>query len=419
MKRTLALGALCALLAGAAPTAHAQRMSASVQAAASEPYALLIPYIPRPGQANQGFFSFENYGTTKASASVSLYDEHGTAVATADVSLPPGVTRWVNAVDLIRGNASKGISVTPQGTARSPSLWARVQPGERVQVFAYVRSRAGFVTAMSRTAANVKTRDGRRAALLPFFNPGSNTSVRSELRLVNPTDQNRTVLIGAWDSSGEKGEGVIQCELPAYAVVRLTSAELETGPSHSACTRERWGDGAGKWFVQVEDKELHDEPLVAVSILHSTATGLLTNVSAPALTVIGEAGVPPADLAPADDAAFFARVNGKKVLVSIDGGGASADYRFSGEYLGCNLCSGHGRFTVRFSTGDTEDGHWRYTKGAMHQGVLALEYGPLGFTGTCNPVTLLFTSPNAGRLSSVCTGDITGGDGTFEITSIF
>lgn len=131
MKRIFTLEAVCALACAAANAELAPQRLPAVAAsaqAADQPSALLTPYIPRPGQANQGFFSFENAGDVEATVSLSLYDEHGTEVATAGVSLAAGVTRWVNSTDLMWGNARKGVSVTTHETARGPSLWARVQP---------------------------------------------------------------------------------------------------------------------------------------------------------------------------------------------------------------------------------------------------------------------------------------------------
>ena len=124
--QTAAVAAMLALACAASAAIPHQRLPASAQVA-DQPVALLIPYIPRVGQANEGFFSFENYGDTEASVSLWLYDEHGTEVANVLVSLPVGITRWVNSKDLTRGSTSKGVSVIPRGTARSPSLWARVK----------------------------------------------------------------------------------------------------------------------------------------------------------------------------------------------------------------------------------------------------------------------------------------------------
>ena len=263
---------------------------------------------------------------------------------------------------------------------------------------------------------------------LPFFNPGSNKTIRSELRLVNPADQPRTVRIGAWDSNGDFGEGVVQCTLSAHAVVRLMAAALEAGPEHPACTGDRWGDGAGKWFVQVEDTEVRDEPLIAMSLLYSAATGLVTNVSTPALTAIGEAQAP-VDLAPEDWRSFYSRVRGKKFIVRDSNGSETADYRFTSASFFSLYTPGSVptlKFTVRFSSGETVRGSWKYTKGQIHQAVLKLGYyGPAvnyasdNQLAECHPVNLLFTTRNAGRLSATCTGAVAGGDGTFRIVDLF
>ena len=428
MRRALCLATTLAFATASAEMPHQRAPvipAASAQAADQLP-TLLIPYIPRAGQANEGFFSLDNYGDAEAGVTLWLYDEHGTEVAIVLVSLPAGTTRWLNSRDLTDGNPNKGVSVVDVGSGRdedpepgrSPSLWARVKAStNRVLVLAYLRSTSGFVTAMSRTAATWTLEDGRWAAQLPFFNPGSNGTIRSELRLVNPTDQPRTVGIGAWDSNGDFGQSVVQCTLGPYGVVRLTAEALEAGPGHAACTGGGWGDGAGKWFVQVEDTEVRDESLIAMALLHSTATGLVTNVSAPALTVIERAETTPpppeTDLAPEDPAAFFARVQGKKFVVGSPSGPETAEYRFTFR----DSFLGHGRFAARFSVeGSTESGGtWTYTKGPSHQASLELSFW---LRSSC-VTELLFTTRNAGRFSAICRGDIASGDGTFQIQSVF
>lgn len=395
-------------------------------AKSESPSALLIPYIPRPGQANQGFFSFENYGDAEAIVSLRLYDEHGTEVSLASVSLPAGITRWLNSTDLAHGNTGKGVSVTPRGTARGSSLWARVQPNsDRVLVLAYVRSSSGFVTAMSRTAAAWQRESNNQwLAVLPFFNPGANKSQSSMLRLINPTGQPRAVRVDAWDNIGDRGRSTVRCTLPTYGVISLKVAALEAGPNHPDCTTDGWGDGTGKWWVQVEDTVLRDDPLIAMALLHSTGTGLVTNVSAPALTKLAQADTPPppppgTEFAPADARAFFEHVEGKRLVLQLTSG-QSAEVRFTSQHDDGYL--GEDGFASLTVLGQVSNTRWRYTKRSLPNQALLEIFRPLALNSLDCSIDLLFTSHEAGRISAGCTSTVdgfSGGRGTFQIQSIF
>ena len=245
--------------------------------------ALVIPYIPAPGRANQGLVSFENYAETEEPATFGFYDEHGTHVAGGVVRLPPGTTRWASSSDLLNGNSRKGIIAYPFEEPSSKTLWVHAIASTNVLIHAYIRSPEGFVTSMSRTAETVVRHDFRIVAVVPFFNPASSTSTRSVLRLVNADVLPRTVDIAAWDSDGNPGESTIRCALPAQSVISLTATALEAGPSHPDCTSDGWGNGVGRWWVQVQDAQVTATVMTVMSLLHSVDTGLVTNLSAPAL----------------------------------------------------------------------------------------------------------------------------------------
>ena len=254
----------------------------------------VVPYIPRTGRAtNQGFLGFENEGRTAVEVALDLYDDRGVHVAEALVEIPAGRTSWVSSHDLEQGNAERGVTSRPRGTAQGSILWATLTLPEKVRVLAYARAvGTGFVTAMSRTARHVRGDDGRWSAWLPFFNPASNQGVRSELRVLNPTGRERTLRLAAWDRDGAEGAAVVTCTVPAMSVIGLTAQDLETAPNEGdvgagRCGTRGWGDGAGKWKVQVKDASPREEPLITMGLLHSAATGLVTNVSFPSLTGIG------------------------------------------------------------------------------------------------------------------------------------
>lgn len=108
----------------------------------------------------------------------------------------------------------------------------------------------------------------RRVAI---FNPGSNRSQASRLRLVNPTDAAAEVMIRGTDDRGASGAGEVTLTLDSGTAREITAAELESG---AAGLEGMLGDGAGKWRLEV----VSEQPVVAMSLLESP-TDHLTNLS--------------------------------------------------------------------------------------------------------------------------------------------
>ena len=133
---------------------------------------------------------------------------------------------------------------------------------------------------------------------VPFFNPGSNRTRRSWLRLVNPGQNDLRIVISARDDGGAPPESGVRLTLSPGAARALTAQQLETGDSEFA---GRFGDGTGKWRLFVSA----DRPLLVMSLLENP-TGNLTNLSSPGIST--KSVTPPrpdrvvdlTDLSPAD-----------------------------------------------------------------------------------------------------------------------
>ncbi len=108
---------------------------------------------------------------------------------------------------------------------------------------------------------------------MPFFNPASNETIVSLLRVANPNAVAVDVTLEAWDSRGEEAEEAVEFSVDAGAAVLLTSQQLEAGDAGAFAGR--LGDGAGKWRFEVSDG---GRPLEVMSLL-STGSGHLTNLS--------------------------------------------------------------------------------------------------------------------------------------------
>ena len=106
---------------------------------------------------------------------------------------------------------------------------------------------------------------------MPFFNPGSNRTQQSRLRLINPGDAAAEVVITGRDDSGESPGSEVRLTLAAGKARSLDADTLEQGDAGLAGSL---GDGAGKWRLTVTA----DRPLRVMSLLRNP-TGSLTNVS--------------------------------------------------------------------------------------------------------------------------------------------
>lgn len=184
--------------------------------------------------------------------------------------LPVAGVRHFNTDHLEAGNDALGMSGV--GTSDA-SWWLDVSGSENMDITAYVRTADGFVTAMHDLAPATfgRTPSGHRHEVV-IFNPASNTTQRSLLRLVNPSyDDNVSVEIVSRDDRGTPG-GTVRLALAAEEARTLTALELEEGSG--AGFDGALGDGAGKWRFTVTA----DAPLAVMSLLRSP-TGHLTNLS--------------------------------------------------------------------------------------------------------------------------------------------
>ena len=120
---------------------------------------------------------------------------------------------------------------------------------------------------------------------------------------------------------------------------------------------------------------------------------------------------PEADRAPANAAALYSRVEGRKIVVS-ESNTPFAEYRLTST----------SRFTARYlADGLSLGGRWTYTKGPLHQGTVRLNYDPLYGVdvGSCS-VDYIFTSHTSGRFSADCSSlFLVSVDGTFQIVGVF
>ena len=189
----------------------------------------------------------------------------------------PGYFAWVNSDDLMNGNARKGVESTFVAR-RGPNedAYAFVTTPADIYVTAYLRTSRGFVTGMSDTMEQYVSAGGWAVEQTPFFNPASNRTVVSYLRIVNFPDRYRIAIISGTDSRGNPS-GRLRCRIGPGEAITLSSPALEQG--NSRCSG-RLGDGTGKWQLRVRPESASDFWFDSMSLL-LTNTGEITNLSFP------------------------------------------------------------------------------------------------------------------------------------------
>ena len=222
-------------------------------------------YLPtRLDPARQGFVRIVNRSPRSGEVRVVPIDESGAQAGHMWLFLGAGETAHFNSDDLETGNPGKGLS----GRAGpGQGSWRLIlESGLPIEMFTYVRTADGFLTAMHDV---VPVRNARLQ--VATFNPGSNLSQVSSLRLINPGTDAAAITITGHDDRGRSAGGPVRVTVQPGAAQTYTAAQLEEGGGDLSGAL---GDGAGKWRLAVSS----DRPISVMSLL-SSRTGHLTNLS--------------------------------------------------------------------------------------------------------------------------------------------
>ena len=236
----------------------------------------ILPYFPTGADSHgrQGFLRVANMSATRQAPRIDVYSRSRGVLGQVFIQLEPGRTVSLNADDLAMGNPDKGL---PEGVGSGTDVrhLVVVTCGEvdDVEVFGYVRTRDGFLTAMHNAVPNA---DGRHHVAI--FNPGSNVNQVSRLFVHNPNDEPNEVRIQGIDGRGMPSDGPVEFSVSPWQVNEFTAAQLEEGFEDADGAL---GDGSAKWQLTVEA----DFPIRVMSVLESAPTGIVTNLS----TVSGRA----------------------------------------------------------------------------------------------------------------------------------
>ena len=222
--------------------------------------------LPASSHGPQGFVRIINYSYQAGTVRIHAIDDTGRRFGPASLSLEAGGAIQFNSRDLERGSSRIGLSL---GIGEGTGNWRlRMDTDLDIEALAYIRTPDGFLTSMHEVASEVLP----MLYHLPIFNPGSNRSLVSRLRLVNSHGGDAEVSIGAWDARGNRPPGgPVRLTLPPWSARTLTAQQLEAGDSELS---GRFGDGEGKWELVVSSSV----PIQVMSLMQ-TRSGHLTNLS--------------------------------------------------------------------------------------------------------------------------------------------
>ena len=224
-----------------------------------------VPLMLAPDSERQGFVRIINKTDESGMVRIVAFDDAGTAANPIEIQLAANESLHFNSEDLADGNAAKGISgigLPHQGHWRLSVETAL----EDVRVLAFVRTRAGFLTAMH----DVLPRDAQGRIVAEIINPGSNATLASSLRLVNPGANSERVSIAGVDDQGNNA-GPVTLTLAAGQSRTISAFDLEEGAQGLTGSL---GNGAGKWRLLVTA----GQSVVGMSLLE-TQIGPMTNLS--------------------------------------------------------------------------------------------------------------------------------------------
>lgn len=229
-------------------------------------------YFANPGENldQQSFIRVVNTSDAVGTVTLSGIDDTGSLAPGGDVqfTLGPFESKNMNAMDLEDGNVSKGL-MGALGDGSGRWQWT-ITSSLAIKVMNLVRTSDGFVTNLSR----VMPRSTWFTEEAYFFNPGSNSSQRSFLRLVNRSSQTATIVITGIDDEGNDAPGgAVSLILGPNAATEVSAADLENGNA-GANLLGALGNGTGKWRLTVAS----DADVMAMSLLE-TPGGFLTNQS--------------------------------------------------------------------------------------------------------------------------------------------
>ena len=332
---------------------------------------LLVPATT--SDAPQGVLRILNGTTESGTVDIYAIDDSGMRSGPATFTLNASAAVEFTATDLASGNAILGLTGgigTDVGDAR-----VEIETELKIVPLAFTKAVDGTLSTMHDTVRTASyDESGPYIYGVPVFNPSTDMTQVSRLRLINPDDAAAAVKITALDDSGADATGgEVTLTLAAGGAKTLTAQQLEAGDMD---VTGQLGAGTGKWRLTVSS----DQPLEVVNIVAST-TGYWNNVSTTAVP----------GFAPADQAGLNERIVGNSVIYETSSGRSTLEPEDGGRFTETTQADG---LTV------THMGEYNYAAIGPDAGRLALDYSD----GDVCRANLYFSSRTSGWFASHCTG---------------
>ena len=226
----------------------------------------------------QSYVRIINRSEQSGTLTFHAFDDAGERYGPVTLSVRAKATHHFTSDDLRDGNPDKGLS---GGIGEGEGDWRlELETGLDIEPLAYVRPRdaTGFVTSIHDIAESISgvpssSTPSRMRWHVPFFNPGSNTTQQSWLRVVNISGIDTEVTVEGIDDDGAPGTDTVRVDVPGDAAVWLSAQELEQGSEDSEFEGQL-GNGRGKWQLIVSA----GRPVVVMSLLLGQS-GNLANLS--------------------------------------------------------------------------------------------------------------------------------------------
>ena len=213
----------------------------------------------------QGVVRIVNRSDSAGEVRIEAVDDAGVQAPAVTLAIAAHEALELTSAELESGSAHKGLS-GGIGTGEG-DWWLRLTTGLDIKVLAYVQAQDGFVSPVHDAVPRVGS-----VHRVGVFNPASETSQASRLRLVNPGAQPTEVRIEGIDDTGVSSDGAVTLTLGGGAARTLGAAALESGDGEGLSGG--LGDGTGRWRLLVSA----DTALEVMSPLASPS-GQVANLS--------------------------------------------------------------------------------------------------------------------------------------------
>jgi len=217
--------------------------------------------------SKEGFIRIVNNNNIAGTVTISgISDDGGDGDSQITFTLNAKETKSLKTLELEGGSLTKGLNGS---FGNGDGAWRlSIESPLDFDVYAYVRSSKGYITNVHDKVTKMGS-----SYTVPIFNPGSNITKISTLRISNLESTETTVQIIGTDESGQITEP-ISATISANSTLSITSQDLENGNSTIGLPTGL-GDGIGKWQLNITA----DGALTVVNLL-SGPDGFLINLSA-------------------------------------------------------------------------------------------------------------------------------------------